>query len=142
MKQFRIAALPWYRVDDCIHVALMVPSNPAYGGTKPQLAKGLRDKEDEDDLAAALREGNEELGLLSGCVLRKGMRVCGPVRGDLAYFEMRTHIMEVTGPDAFGPFGYETGEVVLLPAAKALEQIRPNQRAVLVHALAAIQEFG
>lgn len=45
-----------------VEMMFMVPSDPKYGGTRPQIAKGSVDK-GETIIEAAIREGEEELGL-------------------------------------------------------------------------------
>lgn len=58
----RAGGVPYYRFPDgVLRVLLMVPSDPAYGGTHLQLAKGGID-DGETPEEAAVREVSEELG--------------------------------------------------------------------------------
>lgn len=45
-----------------LRMLFMVSSDPKYGGPRPMISKGNID-EGEDDISAAIREANEELGL-------------------------------------------------------------------------------
>lgn len=59
----RAGFIPYYVDDGEIYVMLMKPSDPKFGGNEFQIAKGHIDP-GEDSKTAALREANEELGLL------------------------------------------------------------------------------
>ncbi|AVH84945.1 hypothetical protein RsoM2USA_16 [Ralstonia phage RsoM2USA] len=59
----RAGVIPFKKFPDGqIRMLFMVPSNPAYGGDRFQIAKGKID-DGENIKQAALREGKEELGL-------------------------------------------------------------------------------
>jgi 8-oxo-dGTP pyrophosphatase MutT (NUDIX family) len=58
----RAGGIPYYRFPDGVtRILTMVPSDPAYGGTHPQVAKGGID-DGETPEEAAIREVSEELG--------------------------------------------------------------------------------
>jgi 8-oxo-dGTP pyrophosphatase MutT (NUDIX family) len=63
-KIFRAGIIPFYVDQSTAYMLFMRPSDPKYGGVYFQIAKGKRE-DGETDLQAALREGFEELGLLS-----------------------------------------------------------------------------
>lgn len=62
-KIYRAGIIPFCKIDENIKMLFMKPSNSFYGGSKYQIAKGRIDPTDESTIAAALREGKEELGL-------------------------------------------------------------------------------
>ena len=68
-KKNRAGVIPYVIMNDEIHMMFMLPSDPAYGGSSFQIAKGVIEDE-EDTLQGALREGYEELGLLASNILR------------------------------------------------------------------------
>lgn len=62
VNKIRVGAVPYIIKEGELWFYFMVPSDPNFGGTKPQIAKGIY--EGEDSLQAeALREAEEELGL-------------------------------------------------------------------------------
>lgn len=58
----RAGIIPYIKKDDKVLMLFMKPSDPAYGGSDWQIAKGKIDA-GETELEAAQREGHEELGL-------------------------------------------------------------------------------
>ncbi len=58
----KAGGLPFVIEDGIVHFLLMVPSDPAYGGDRPQISKGHINK-GEDFIKAGLRECEEEMGV-------------------------------------------------------------------------------
>lgn len=59
----RGAIIPYCIMNEKVFIALMKPSDPKYGGTDFQIAKGTQE-EGEDIKQTAIREGEQELGLV------------------------------------------------------------------------------
>lgn len=104
-KTYRAGIVPYY-IDDDQHIQMLffIPSNKKFGGEKPQIGKG-RVEDDEEFVEAALREGNEELGLFKGNIV---------TIYDLGRFLGRTHVFvcKIDDPDMFGDPGNETKETL------------------------------
>lgn len=65
----RAGLIPYYIDDDLVvHVCLMVPSDPEFGGSEPQFAKGHIEGEESEE-CCAVREGVEELGITASDVI-------------------------------------------------------------------------
>ena len=62
MEEPRFGLIPWTVYHDSIIMMFMMPSDPKFGGSNYQIAKG-RKESGETDLEAAIREASEELGL-------------------------------------------------------------------------------
>lgn len=61
-KRARAGLIPYMRVDGELQYLMMVSSDPKFGGPKPMISKG-KIEAGETVLEAAIREGEEELGL-------------------------------------------------------------------------------
>lgn len=101
---YRAGVIPYIVEDGVIRMMFMIPSNPEFGGSEPQLAKG-RVEEGEETKAAALREAREELGLFIGNV---------SIVEELGQFMGRTtlYVAKIKKRDMFGLPDDETAEVV------------------------------
>lgn len=112
----------------------MIPSDPAYGGSDPQVAKGGH-KEGENPLAAALREGEEELGLnarnFTGNVM---VLPFYQIKNGKRQYPMRVFLVEVNTQTDFDDFHYETGSVEWLTGPEFAERGRKPHRAVVAAA--------
>jgi len=92
----------------------MVPSDPAYGGTKWQIAKGHIDP-GENARQAAIREGGEELGLVPS-------NIKSVAQADVSHQEyhgfdpvtLTVFVAEIKDPAAFTEPHYETGQTAWL----------------------------
>lgn len=102
-KIHRAGVIPYMVNEGKIELMFMKPSDPKYGGSEFQIAKG-RHEEGETALEAALREAGEELGLFSGNVTETH---------DLGTFMGRTSIFlaKIKDKDMFGDPCFETGAV-------------------------------
>jgi 8-oxo-dGTP pyrophosphatase MutT (NUDIX family) len=124
-KKVKAGLLPYYIKDGQVHVCLMVPSDPQYGGTEPQISKGNIEP-GEDPLEAAKREAEEELGFKPG--LAKGYWPITTGTTDSGK-PVNFFAVEVTSPN-FGTPHFETGAVHWLTVGQAFKQIRPWQRSI------------
>ena len=111
MKIERAGLIPFYITDDGQYeMMFMLPSDPMYGGSEFQIAKG-KIEIGESELETAIRESSEELGLrytnLSDTLY------CGKFLG-------RTHIFAgiVTSKEDFGDFDFETSAVMWMSPNK------------------------
>lgn len=103
---FRAGIIPYVINEGTVYFKFMKPSDAKYGGPDWQIAKG-RVENDDGNLPTALREGAEELGLKESNII--SVTELGVFLGRTCVF-----ICEVEDADDFGPFHYETGDVVWL----------------------------
>lgn len=63
-KRARAGLIPYLRDGDGVyHYLMMISSNAKFGGPRPMISKG-KIEDDEDTLGCAIREAEEELGLV------------------------------------------------------------------------------
>lgn len=99
----RAGIIPYIIKDSELHMLFMKPSDPKYGGDVFQIAKGKLE-EGETAEQAALREGNEELGLFSGNIEGE-VESLGDWLGRTTFF-----IAKIKDEKMFGEPHFETGE--------------------------------
>jgi|TARA_R110000851_G_scaffold152407_1_gene294028 8-oxo-dGTP pyrophosphatase MutT (NUDIX family) len=112
-KAPRAGFIPYYIENGEIYFMLMKPSDPMYGGTEFQLAKG-KVEEGESSVEAAYREANEELGLLSDNIISGVHLGCF-----LGYTEV--YYGEVIDRDNFIETTYETSETAWMTIGEFLQ---------------------
>lgn len=88
----------------------MTPSDPAYGGTRPGIAKGHIDA-GEKTLDAAIREAGEELGLKQSCIMWETVQCVYSGLPSSYPYHLTVFIGEVTSKTDFNAPDYETGSV-------------------------------
>lgn len=117
----------------------MIPSNPAYGGSHPQIAKGSIDP-GEDTATAAMREGMEELGLQHSNIV--AVRSVGTERitGLDETYSLSLFAAKVKNPGQFSQPHYETGKRVWLSAEEFSKVGRKSQAALVKKAYDIIQQ--
>lgn len=114
---FRAGIIPYFLLPDkTINFMFMQPSDPKYGGSEWQMAKG-RVEEDEENLFTAVREGTEELGLKESNI--KSIEELGLFLG-----RTTVYICEVFSQDDFDAFTFETGAVKWLTYDEFVEEGR------------------
>lgn len=96
----------------------MVPSDPNFGGTKPAIAKGNIDP-GESVLDAAIREAEEELGLVRSNIIRNTLRLVWT--GHKGY-SMTVFMCEVYSKENFVEPHFETGETHWLTSKQFAEE--------------------
>jgi hypothetical protein len=124
----RCGIVPFTIDHNKILMMFMTPSDPKYGGDKPQIAKGQIDNTDVDPLDEAIREGEEELGLKSSNFVSK------PV-----YFKkykwgkglLSMYIVEINDMNDFNEPHYETGNVSWLTKKEYDQQGRKEQNHII-----------
>lgn len=120
---YRAGVIPYIIENGDVLMMFMVPSEPAYGGQEPQLAKG-KVEEDETMMQAALREGAEEVGLFKGnCIITE----------EVGLFMGRTTVFvsKIKDKDMFGSPGFETESTMWLTLEQFMEQGRPLHKPVV-----------
>lgn len=108
-KGYRAGIIPYFVDEDStILYMFMKPSDPEYGGSDWQIAKGRFDDGEDDALVVAVREGREELGLVEGNIVEDHIDYVGEFR------KMFVYTCRVLDMDHFDQFHYETGDVCWL----------------------------
>jgi len=115
---FRAGIIPYYKDEKTQQIVMMFmrPSDPKFGGDRLQIAKGKIDP-GEATLAAALREGNEELGLREKNISH--LELLGQYLGRTSVFVCK---VRTTDPALFDSPMFETGETKWLTLDEFLEQ--------------------
>lgn len=118
-KPMRSGVIPYYVENGKTWVRVMKPSDPKYGGTEWQMAKGGI----EDGLspeANALKEGHEEVGLKQSNIIK--------LYKLLYKSRLYVYAAEISDPNDFDPAHWETGAVAWLALPDQLQEIRGWQR--------------
>jgi 8-oxo-dGTP pyrophosphatase MutT (NUDIX family) len=135
MAKDRAGVIPFYRRDDGeIMMMFRTPSDPKFGGKKPQVAKGGIDP-GESVLAAAIREGEEELGLLQANIINTFTIPAQQINGDDAPYKLHMFALEIDDPTHFGQHDHETAEVMWMTIADFARVGRKNQQPIVKLAL-------
>jgi len=123
-KKERGGLLPYYIKDNEIYFCLMIPSNPDYGGNKPQISKGGVDS-GETSLQTAIREAKEELGYVhkSNYTIEQIHK-----ENNITWYCVRVDDTNFKNHDN------ETKKVLWLPSKKAFSVIRDWQKSILAKA--------
>lgn len=104
-KVDRAGIIPFYINDEQeIVMMFMVPSDPEYGGSDFQIAKGKVDPGEQHE-EAAIREGEEELGLIKSNMI-SDVHFLGKFLG-----RMHIYTVQVESPTNFNRPHYETAQV-------------------------------
>lgn len=112
----RVGIIPYIIEGEVVKMAFMIPSDAAYGGAEPQIAKGRIDGL-EFPLTAAIREGKEELGLREENMLERPWVLNEQiVHGMNATYPLRVYGVRVRSKEDFDVPGYETSHVVWMSA--------------------------
>lgn len=107
MKVKRAGLIPYCLEDGVLQMLFMIPSDAKYGGPDPQIAKGCIDK-NEGIIEAALREAEEELGLVLDNV------VPGTITHALTEKKIAVYTTEVYSRDNFNKHDHETAYTLWL----------------------------
>ena len=100
--------IPYIFENGILKFMFMVPSDENYGGLKPQIAKGEID-EGEDVFAAAIREAEEELGLIKTNI--KENTIAELIYDEANDVRLDVFIGEIKDKSNFNKPHYETGSV-------------------------------
>lgn len=123
----RAGIIPYVVANGRVEMAFMVPSDAAYGGIDPQIAKGRVDLGDETPCHAAIREGAEELGLLEqSCIAPPFFLCCERIIGQYETYHLDVFAVEVESKHSFTDPGRETATVVWLSPQEFRKVGRPS----------------
>jgi len=126
-EQHKAGIIPYYIEDNLIYMMFMIPSNPLYGGSQPQIAKGLLEETEISNnqfIDAAIREGTEELGLRIDNIVsvNKIWDKRSIFKKSISNFKVYSALIK--DKDKFDPFHYETGETVWLTDQNFSKEVR------------------
>jgi 8-oxo-dGTP pyrophosphatase MutT (NUDIX family) len=124
-KKLKAGIVPFYFVGNDPHMMFMKPSDARYGGTKFQIAKGHIDR-GENPLEAALRECNEELGLVESNIV--WLEKCGEFFGN---HHIYVALLRSDCPSKFEPFTDETSDVAWMNESVFVDSGRKKHRPVV-----------
>lgn len=120
--------MPFLADGRCLY---MVPSDPKFGGSSPQFAKGRLDGK-TDAKEEAIREGEEELGLRrSNMAAAPWLAWSGKVTGLDEEYTMDVYAVLVEDENAFDKPHYETAETVWLTRSEFTTKGRKTQIAIM-----------
>ena len=117
----RAGFIPYFKDNNEIHIMLMIPSDPAYGGNCPQICKGFAE-ESETYSDAAIREAEEELGLKRENI--KSIHYFKTIKNIAIYYG------EIIDKNDFNQFHYETGETLWIDE-KNIGDVRDWQQSIV-----------
>lgn len=121
-KIFRAGLLPYMiETDGTVRFLLMKPADSRFGGDQFQMAKG-KIEEGEETEHAALREAEEELGLITRNL--KNLKFLGEYLGRTSVY-----MGEVRDPRLFNPPHFETSETIWM----SLVEFQESGRSLHVH---------
>lgn len=132
--------IPFIQQDDGTTLMMfMSPSDPSYGGSEPQIAKGGIDP-GENAKEAAIREGEEELGLQQSNIVSIHPLPAVTLTGLDATYTMSVYAVEVKDQSDFSQPHYETGKVYWLTAEQFAQRGRKNQQSLVAAATRIINQ--
>ena len=122
--------LPYFNNGKNTWILFMQPSNPEYGGSAFQIAKGGIDP-GEDELTAALREGSEGLGLRSDNIKHTTKVMSSTITGLDETYNLTVFLAQIIDPDAFDTPHYETARSAWLSQAEYARYGRSSQQSIV-----------
>jgi len=125
VKRNKAGGIPFYIENGRIQVMLMIPSDPVFGGTSPQIAKGRMDPGDKDTKTAALRELDKELGLKKNNIKNIFLGSINQVLGK--DYKLFVYAVEVKDKNKFGKSDSEVKKTIWVDASEAVQTIRKGQ---------------
>lgn len=132
VKKIKAGVLPYIKTDQGLEFLFMIPSDPFYGGDKPQISKGHMDK-GETPLESAIREGEEEIGLKKSNI-KSYKKFKSKIQGMQDSYIMYVYAIELKDKNNFGKVGREsTGRVWI--NEKDINQVRKSQYNIVKHFL-------
>ena len=121
----RAGLIPYHTDENGVtRIALMIPSDPRYGGSSPQIAKGGVDPGDTRK-STAQKEGEEELGYIHKSSNRLKVLWTNK-RFSITYYYVQVPDMKFKKPH------FETKEVVWSEINDSLKIVRDMHREVIV----------
>ena len=131
----KAGVIPYIVQDDGTTLMMfMTPSNPSYGGSRPQIAKGGIDA-GENAQEAAIREGEEELGLNRSNIIAIHAVPPVTISGLDASYSMTIFAVQVKDQESFSSPHFETGAVHWLTFDQFVRHGRKNQQPIVAAAV-------
>lgn len=121
--------IPYHTDGNSVYVMTMIPSDPDYGGTQPQLAKGKID-DGYDALQTAMKEAEEEVGLKPSNVTDVKRLGAFDYKGSDGTKTVDVYYGEVKDLDDFSEPHWESGWTGWIDITKDLSKIRKSQHHV------------
>jgi len=128
IKQSRAGLIPCVLKNNHWYIALMKPSNPKYGGTDWQLAKGVVE-ENDDFKTTAVKECQQELGITININNIKLLWYNKQTLTQWFFVELKSLLPMKPGPNEDGII--ETGETIWMEINQAEEEIRDWQKPII-----------
>lgn len=120
----RAGLIPFVKTPDGYQYLMMISSDPKFGGPRPMISKGKIEK-GEDELGAAVREAEEELGLFMSNTLGEVFEIWrGRVALRSGAYNLAVFGVEILDRTHFGMWCDET----LFTEWHTLESFRENGR--------------
>jgi 8-oxo-dGTP pyrophosphatase MutT (NUDIX family) len=129
-RNHKAGVIPYYYFDGVLKMLFQVSSDPAFGGPDPMIAKGQVDAGESVD-EAAIREAEEELGLVKSNVSNITKAWVGPLTGMQASYTLHVYTCEVTDPDNFVEPHFETERTEWLTPDEFERVGRASQRHIV-----------
>lgn len=122
-KVYRAGIVPYVIENGDVLMMFMIPSNAKYGGASPQMAKGKME-EGETSEETAVREGEEELGLVRTNILN--LFHVGNFLGRTEVYAAR-----ILDKEDFDKFNFETKRTVWLTNSQFQQMGRELHKPVI-----------
>lgn len=122
----KAGVIPYYYDRETPVMMFMVPSDPRYGGTQFQIAKGHIDQS-ETAHDAALREGTEELGLIYNNIRHTKNIGSVTIYGNDDIYHLTVYAANIIDPENFNEPHFETGKCAWLTLSEFLANGKANQ---------------
>jgi len=133
MIEEKAGLIPVYLNNGNVYVRVMIPSDPMYGGSSPQMSKGTIEK-GESPITGAIREAEEELGLIASNITDIRL-VSKEIIPGIEQFVMPVYSGLIKDPDLWGEPHYETGSTFWLNLTTDFDKVRRIQQSVFKHVL-------
>lgn len=130
----RAGIIPYYEENGNLYFQFMVPSDPKFGGDKPQIAKGQVSSK-ESLLAEAIREAHEELGLRISNV-NNFVKVW---EKNFHTGEFHVWVANIFDLNDYDAYGYETGHTLWLCENEIAHNVRKDHTYVVFSAIKKIR---
>jgi 8-oxo-dGTP pyrophosphatase MutT (NUDIX family) len=131
-KRTKAGVLPYFIKNGAREFLFMVSSDPNFGGPDPMISKGNIGA-GESPIQAALREGEEELGLKRTNIVDGTLVLgwAGDVSGLDERYRMEIYMCEVKSKTDFDTPHYETKETTWMDVDGAATKIRKSHRPIV-----------
>ena len=141
IQKDKAGIIPWISFQGEVLMLFMIPSDPNFGGTQPQIAKGHIDP-GMNAYQTAIKEGVEELGLRKSNVSYiHNPPVTLQVTGAMAQYRLVVYTAQVKEIGAFDEPHYETGNTFWLTNTQFQRYGEPRQKPLVSRAFQQIEAY-